>query len=211
MISLFVSFHRSANDNNKHNNKKRQNCIKEFIQTEKAYVDDMSIVHDVFEVPLRRSGVISPTDIDIIFVNWETILQCHRNFLADLHSWHSSGSDTIGYVIVKHVIISRLLSNQLIISELKITVLFFSLKLQSMSVYKTFCSKQLESAALLQKLNETSTAFRDLVKKCQNHVATKAMPLSSFLIKPMQRITRYPLLIGKILDSTPDDHPGNEK
>ncbi|XP_025835583.1 intersectin-1-like isoform X2 [Agrilus planipennis] len=33
------------------------------------------------------------------------------------------------------------------------------------------------------------------------------MPLSSFLIKPMQRITRYPLLISKIIENTHETHP----
>lgn len=78
-----------------------------------------------------------------------------------------------------------------------------------MTSYITFCSKQLESAALLQKLTETSHAFRDVVRRCQNNVLTRGMPLSSFLIKPMQRITKYPLLITKILENTPNDHPGN--
>lgn len=32
------------------------------------------------------------------------------------------------------------------------------------------------------------------------------MPLSSFLLKPMQRITRYPLLIRSILENTPENH-----
>lgn len=77
-----------------------------------------------------------------------------------------------------------------------------------MSVYETFCGKQLDSAALLQKLTENSTAFRDLMKKYQNNVSVKGMPLSSFLIKPMQRITRYPLLISKIIENTPPDHSG---
>lgn len=78
-----------------------------------------------------------------------------------------------------------------------------------MTAYITFCGKQLDSAALLQKLTENSTSFRELVKKCQNNVATKGMPLSSFLIKPMQRITRYPLLISKLMENTPTDHLGN--
>ena len=77
-----------------------------------------------------------------------------------------------------------------------------------MTAYITFCSKQLESAALLQRLTETSVAFRDVVRKCQNNIQTKGMPLSSFLIKPMQRITKYPLLIVKILENTPDNHTG---
>lgn len=78
-----------------------------------------------------------------------------------------------------------------------------------MTAYVTFCSKQLDSAALLQKLTETSVAFRDVVRRCQNNVKTKGMPLSSFLIKPMQRITKYPLLISKIIENTADNHPGN--
>lgn len=82
------------------------------------------------------------------------------------------------------------------------------LQLPKMTCYTTFCSKQLEAASLLQKLTETSGPFRDIVRKCQNNVATRGMPLSSFLIKPMQRITKYPLLISKILENTPDNHPG---
>lgn len=80
-----------------------------------------------------------------------------------------------------------------------------------MTCYTTFCSKQLEAATLLQKLTETSGPFRDIVRKCQNNVATRGMPLSSFLIKPMQRITKYPLLVSKILENTPDNHPGMSK
>lgn len=80
-----------------------------------------------------------------------------------------------------------------------------------MTAYITFCGKQLDSANLLQKLTEESTAFKDFVKKCQNHVATKGMPLSSFLIKPMQRITKYPLLISKIMENTPVDHLGSKQ
>ncbi|KAJ8922264.1 hypothetical protein NQ315_004202 [Exocentrus adspersus] len=161
--------------------KRRQECVNEFIQTEKAYVHDMSVVHEVFEIPLRKSKLIPARDIDNIFVNWQDILQCNKNFLTDLLNNCNAGSDTIGHIICKH--------------------------LPLMTAYITFCGKQLDSATLLQKLTENSTAFRELVKKCQNNVATRGMPLSSFLIKPMQRITRYPLLITKIMENTPTDHP----
>ncbi|CAH1112689.1 unnamed protein product [Psylliodes chrysocephalus] len=162
-------------------NKKRQESINEFIQTEKSYVSDMSIVHEVFEEPLRRSKLVPVKDIDDIFVNWQDIIKCNKRFLKDLVSANKTGSDMIGDIICKH--------------------------LPEMKAYITFCGKQLDSATLLQKLTENSTAFRELVKKCQNNVATKGMPLSSFLIKPMQRITRYPLLINKILENTPQNHP----
>ena len=52
----------------------------------------------------------------------------------------------------------------------------------------------------------------EIHKRCyQSHAArTGGMPLSSFLLKPMQRITKYPLLIGKILEYTPPDHPDHQ-
>ncbi|KAG8330245.1 Intersectin 1 (SH3 domain protein) [Homalodisca vitripennis] len=79
--------------------------------------------------------------------------------------------------------------------------------LPRMTVYVRFCSCQLTAAAVLQKLTEESEDFRGLVRRCQTDPRTKGMPLSSFLIKPMQRITKYPLLIQKILEFTPPEHP----
>lgn len=35
-------------------------------------------------------------------------------------------------------------------------------------------------------------------QKCVQNPKTKGMPLSSFLLKPMQRITKYPLMIQKV-------------
>ncbi|KAK5640414.1 hypothetical protein RI129_011225 [Pyrocoelia pectoralis] len=157
--------------------KMRLECINELIQTEKTYIDDMTVVYEVFEKPLRQSKIISNEEIRGIFVNWQEILQCNRNFLLELTNRWNSGSTIIGDVICAH--------------------------LPLMTAYITFCSKQLESAALLQRLTETSVAFRNVVKQCQGNRFTRGMPLSSFLIKPMQRITRYPLLISKILEYTP--------
>lgn len=84
--------------------KKRKESINEFIQTEKAYVHDMSIVHEVFEIPLRRSKLIPTKDIDNIFVNWQDILQCNQRFLADLLDNYNAGSNVVGHIICRHVI-----------------------------------------------------------------------------------------------------------
>lgn len=63
----------------------------------------MSIVHEVFEIPLRKSKVVSSKDIDEIFVNWQEILVCNQKFLEDLTNAHNMGTDTIGDVICRHV------------------------------------------------------------------------------------------------------------
>ena len=83
--------------------KKRRDCINELIRTEGAYIEDMRIVHDIFEKPLENSGVIDKKHLDIIFVNWEDILLCNKNFLEDLLQRVNSGNDIIGDVIYNHV------------------------------------------------------------------------------------------------------------
>lgn len=67
-----------------------------------------------------------------------------------------------------------------------------------MGAYVKFCSSQLSAGALLQQLTESSSAFRELCKQCQQDPRTQGLPLSTFLVKPMQRITKYPLLIAKV-------------
>lgn len=67
-----------------------------------------------------------------------------------------------------------------------------------MTRYVRFCSRQLTAAITLQKLTETNPAFCEVTKHCQSDFRIKGLPLSSFLIKPMQRITKYPLLVQKV-------------
>ena len=38
----------------------------------------------------------------------------------------------------------------------------------------------------------------DLLKQCQEHPAVRGMTLTSYLLKPMQRITKYPLLVKQV-------------
>lgn len=67
-----------------------------------------------------------------------------------------------------------------------------------MTRYVRFCSCQLNAAITLQKFTETNQAFCEVTKRCQSNTRIKGLPLSSFLIKPMQRITKYPLLVQKV-------------
>ncbi|XP_065160133.1 intersectin-1 isoform X4 [Atheta coriaria] len=162
-------------------NKKRQDGIDELITTEMQYIEDLSVVKRVFEMPLKTSSILNQKELENIFVNLDDILHCNQIFLEDLLEKLEFDDDMIGDVILKN--------------------------LPNMVPYVHFCKKQLDSASYLQKLYEDSTPFRDILRKCQADPALKGLPLSSFLLKPMQRITKYPLLIEKIIENTPDNHP----
>ena len=75
-----------------------------------------------------------------------------------------------------------------------------------MTAYIRFCSSQMSAAALLQKLVENRPEFDSLLRQCQSH-GSQGMPLSFYLLKPVKRVTEYPLLVEKILRNTPSTHP----
>ncbi|XP_025989410.2 intersectin-1 isoform X4 [Solenopsis invicta] len=168
--------------------RKRQEHIKELIVTEQAYIEDMRLVHEVFEKPLLESLVLSVDEIERIFINWRDIIACNDNFLRTLRIRRDNS-----YNGVVRMIGDILCEN-----------------IPRMSAYIRFCSCQISAATYLQYLTETSPEFVQVAQACQQDPRTKGMPLSSFLIKPMQRITKYPLIINKILEYTPIDHPDRQ-
>uniref|UniRef100_A0A8C5IU60 Intersectin 1 n=1 Tax=Junco hyemalis TaxID=40217 RepID=A0A8C5IU60_JUNHY len=66
-----------------------------------------------------------------------------------------------------------------------------------------FCKIYLKMAHKLKSCDFPFLIFQRLAMdpRC------KGMPLSSFLLKPMQRVTRYPLIIKNIIENTPENHP----
>lgn len=102
-MALFIFVYDFVDVDENSNEKMRQDCVNELIQTEKAYIEDMSIVHKVFEVPLMESRVVSKQDVEKIFVNWSKLVETNQAFLKDLLQRTSNGSDIIGDIICKHV------------------------------------------------------------------------------------------------------------
>ena len=80
-------------------------------------------------------------------------------------------------------------------------------KLTSFSSVTRFCSSQMSAAALLQNLVESKPEVDSLLRQCQAHARVQGMPLSFYLLKPVKRVTEYPLLVEKLLRCTPDNHP----
>ena len=49
--------------------------------------------------------------------------------------------------------------------------------------------------------------FREYLRRLESHKCCQNLNMQSFLLLPMQRITRLPLLILAILNRTPLDYP----
>ncbi|KAM9861208.1 intersectin-2b isoform 2-T2 [Aulostomus maculatus] len=165
--------------------KKRQGYIHELIETEERYVEDLKIVLEVFYKPMTESGRLNEAEMAMIFVNWTELMTCNTKFLKALQSRKKSGGENMPVQMIGDILAQEL---------------------SHMQPYIRFCSCQIKGAALLQTRTDNEQDFKVFLKKIATDYRCKGMPLSSFLLKPMQRITRYPLHIKNILECTAEGH-----
>ncbi|XP_043919490.1 intersectin-2 [Protopterus annectens] len=166
--------------------RKRQGYIHELIQTEERYMDDLQLVLEVFQKPMGESSGLQEAEMSLIFVNWKELIMSNTKLLKALRVRKKTGGEKMPVQMIGDILAAEL---------------------SHLQAYIRFCSCQLNGAALLQQKTDEEPEFKEFLKKLASDSRCKGMPLSSFLLKPMQRITRYPLIIKNILDNTPESHP----
>ncbi|TNN60807.1 Intersectin-2 [Liparis tanakae] len=169
--------------------KRRQGYIHELIETEEKYMEDLQIVLEVFQKPMSESGRLNDAEMAMIFVNWKELLACNSKFLKALRVRKKMGGENMPVQMIGDILAAEL---------------------SHMQPYIRFCSCQINGSMLLQTRIDSEPNFKDFLKKIATDYRCKGMPLSSFLLKPMQRITRYPLHIKNILESTGEGHTDRE-
>lgn len=162
---------------------KRSKVVEELLQTERDYIRDLDMCIERIMLPLQQAQVPN-IDFEGLFGNMQMVIKVSKQLLADLEV-----SDTVGPVFLDHR------------DELEGT-------------YKVYCQNHDEAISLLEiyekdekiqkHLQDSLTNLKSLYSEwgCTNYIN-----LGSFLIKPVQRVMRYPLLLMELLNSTPESHP----
>ncbi|CAG8628227.1 2674_t:CDS:2, partial [Racocetra fulgida] len=161
--------------------RKRQEAIYELIITEQTYLRDLQIIIELFYGPLQ--SLLSEQDLSTIFCNIQDILLCNTTILSDLEQRQEEDAyfvSKVGDILLKHY--------------------------ENLTLYTKYCGNQLNATKFLQKKCSVDKKFADFLKKIQQDPQCGSLDLSSFLLKPLQRITRYPLLIRQILHYTSKDN-----
>ena len=166
---------------------KRQARINELISTEEDYVRDLDIVRVIFRDQLFSTRAITASDKNTIFSNWDQLLAENQNFLKQLNEKRLEAAKS-GTAIER--IGSTIASS-----------------LESMErPYVYYCNRLLTAEKLIEKKSEDSGYFADQLKKFSRDPRCSGLNLAAYLLIPFQRVTRYPLLIKKIVESTSESH-----
>ncbi|KAK4521682.1 uncharacterized protein ATC70_004214 [Mucor velutinosus] len=162
--------------------RKRQEAIFELIATERSYLSDLQMIINVFYTDSGK--YLSQDERDVVFSNIDDLLICNTALLSDMETRQRGQAnvvDKIGDVFLKHA--------------------------DSLQCYSTYCRNQSYATKFLQKKREDDQWFEVFLKTAQTRSECRSLDLSHFLLEPVQRITRYPLLLRQILNCTPKKHP----
>ncbi|CAG2100678.1 unnamed protein product, partial [Medioppia subpectinata] len=73
--------------------------------------------------------------------------------------------------------------------------------------YIRYCAYQRDQEKLLTRLTQSRPQFLDVLQRLETNQICQNQTLLSFLMLPMQRITRYPLLIDAVCQQLPENSP----
>lgn len=154
--------------------KKREQVMTELIETEKDYVDDLECIISGYIKEFEQAGNKIP---------------------AELHGKKTVIFGNIGqiYRFHRNEFLCELEANKDQPSQ--VGGLFFT-KSTEFEMYATYCKNQPSSEAL--RMHYINLPF---FKECQDKLGHK-LPLSAYLLKPVQRITKYQLLIREMMKLT---------
>lgn len=205
----------------------RQMVIRELVDTEAVFIRDMNIVEEIYKGTAEACPKLDLKTIKLIFRNTDEIIAFHTAFVAELRDSVSpvytpkgrrspltkeengDGNNTTPGS-TGHSVSSTELDD----SKDRQTSLgpAFLRNIEGMkATHEIFLKNSDHAAKRLEAIQQDSTV-KVWLNEC-NEVAkdlTQAWNLDSLLIKPMQRLTKYPNLISQMLQYTPADHPDKE-
>jgi len=163
----------------------RFHLVNELLSTETEYVRDLGAVVGFFIKPLGNEfkDIINQYDFNSLFKNLESILEFNRRFLSDLQDEYKKPAEeqNFGGVFLSHM--------------------------DGFKKYLVYCANQSSAGETLTKLERENVEFNQYKDTCATLLPSKKQQLDSFIIKPFQRICRYPLLLKELRKNTPSNWP----
>ncbi|KAM6296417.1 pleckstrin homology domain-containing family G member 5 [Aegotheles albertisi] len=168
----------------------QQEAIWELLHTEATYIRKLKVITDLFLcclLNLQESGLLCEVDSERLFGNIGEIIRLHREL------WGS----VMAPVLAKARRTGALLDPVDFLDGFK---MFGSL----FKPYVQYCMEEEGCMEYMRALLRDSELFRAYVTWAEKHEQCSRLKLSDMLVKPHQRLTKYPLLLKSVLKKTDD-------
>uniref|UniRef100_A0A667WV66 TIAM Rac1 associated GEF 1 n=1 Tax=Myripristis murdjan TaxID=586833 RepID=A0A667WV66_9TELE len=171
---------------------KLRKVITELVETEKTYVKDLSCLIERYLTPLQKESFLTQDELDVLFGNLGEMVEFQVEFLRTLED---------GIRLVPDLDkLERVEQFKKVLFSLGGSFLYYA---DRFKIYSAFCASHTKVPKVLAKAKTDSDfkAFLAERNPRQQHSST----LESYLIKPIQRVLKYPLLLKELYSLTDPD------
>ncbi|XP_051642127.1 pleckstrin homology domain-containing family G member 5 isoform X2 [Manacus candei] len=168
----------------------QQEAIWELLHTEATYIRKLRVITDLFLcclLNLQESGLLCEVDVERLFSNIGEIIRLHCEL------WRS----VMAPVLAKARRTGALLDPIDFLNGFKTFGSLFK-------PYVRYCMEEEGCMEYMRALLRDSELFRTYVTWAEKHEQCSRLKLSDMLVKPHQRLTKYPLLLKSVLKKTDD-------
>ncbi|KAG8522809.1 Rho guanine nucleotide exchange factor 17 [Galemys pyrenaicus] len=166
----------------------RKHVTMTLLDTEQSYVESLRTLMQGYMQPLKQpenSMLCDPSLVDEIFDQIPELLEHHEQFLEQVRhcvqTWHAQ--QKVGDLLVQSF------SKDVLVN-----------------IYSAYIDNFLNAKDAVRVAKEARPAFLKFLEQSMRENKEK-QALSDLMIKPVQRIPRYELLVKDLLKHTPEDHP----
>uniref|UniRef100_A0A7N8XA50 TIAM Rac1 associated GEF 1a n=1 Tax=Mastacembelus armatus TaxID=205130 RepID=A0A7N8XA50_9TELE len=171
---------------------KLRKVIGELVETEKTYVNDLNCLIECYLTPLQKEHFLTQDELDVLFGNLGEMVEFQVEFLRTLED---------GIRLVPNLDkLERVEQFKKVLFSLGGSFLYYA---DRFKIYSAFCASHTKVPKVLAKA-KTDPDFKAFLAE-RNPRQQHSSTLESYLIKPIQRVLKYPLLLKELYSLTDPD------
>ncbi|XP_041491193.1 pleckstrin homology domain-containing family G member 6 [Microtus oregoni] len=168
----------------------QQEALWELLTTELIFLRKLKIMTDLLAaglLNLQRVGLLTDVSAETLFGTVPKLIRAHRSFWEEVLQPVLEETRTSGQPLDP--------------VSLQNGFLTFGQRFQP---YVQYCLRVKQTMAYAREQQDTNPLFHTFVQWCEKHKRSGRQTLGDLLIKPHQRVTKYPLLLQAVLKRSPE-------
>ncbi|XP_060736513.1 rho guanine nucleotide exchange factor TIAM2 isoform X1 [Tachysurus vachellii] len=166
--------------------------VQELVDTEKSYVKDLSCLFEIYLKPLQKETFLTQDEMESLFGSLPEMLDFQKVFLQTLEERIASTPDFSTLETPGQF--------RKLLFSLGASFLYYA---DHFKLYSGFCANHIKVQKVLERA-KTDRAFKEFLD-ARNPTKQHSSTLESYLIKPVQRVLKYPLLLRELVSLTDTD------
>ncbi|XP_040456021.1 A-kinase anchor protein 13 isoform X2 [Falco naumanni] len=179
---------------------KRQDVIYELMQTEMHHVRTLKIMNDVYSAGMLKELQYDQQVVDKIFPCLENLLHIHSHFFQRILE---RKKESLADKSEKNFVIKR-------IGDILVNQFSGESAERMKKTYGKFCGHHNEAVNNFKDLYSKDKRFQAFVKKKMSSSLVRRLGISECILLVTQRITKYPVLLQRILQYTKENEVEHE-